>query len=102
MTREEVEEYVKGMTYSDAIYNALQGKGIPYRKATLTKLSKLIDVINNLPVTPTRKKGKWIEEEIWEDTDGGWGRWQKCSVCRQSKHHKTNFCPNCGAEMERE
>lgn len=45
------------------------------------------------------KTGHWIEGEVWEDTDGGWGRWQKCSVCRQSKHHKTTYCPNCGAKM---
>lgn len=53
--------------------------------------------------TPTAsiepRTGRWIEGEIWEDTDGGWGRWQKCSVCRESKHHKTNYCPNCGAKM---
>lgn len=45
------------------------------------------------------KTGHWIEGEIWEDTDGGWGRWQKCSVCRESEHHKKNFCPNCGTKM---
>lgn len=43
--REEVEEYAKEMTYRDAIYNALQGKCIPYRKATLIKLYKLLDMV---------------------------------------------------------
>ena len=51
--------------------------------------------------TPLRR-GHWIEGEVWEDSDGGWGSWQECSVCRLSEHHKTNFCPNCGAEMENE
>lgn len=45
MTKEEAKEYVKEMTYRDAIYNALQGKGIPYRKATLIKLYELLDKI---------------------------------------------------------
>ena len=45
MTREEAEEYAKTMTYRDAIDNALQGKCIPYRKATLIKLYKLLDII---------------------------------------------------------
>lgn len=49
-----------------------------------------------------RPCGEWIEGEIWEDTDGGWGRWQKCSVCRECEHHKKNFCPNCGADMSKE
>ena len=56
--------------------------------------------IKELPsVRPQEQTGHWIEGEVWEDTDGGWGRWQKCSVCRQSKHHKTYFCPDCGAKM---
>ena len=45
MNREEAEEYAKIMSYRDAVYNALQGKCIPYRKATLTKLYELLDVI---------------------------------------------------------
>ena len=45
MTREEAEEYAKEMTYRNAVYNALQGKCIPYRKATLIKLHELLDMI---------------------------------------------------------
>ena len=45
MTREEAEEYAKNMTYRDAVYNVLQGKSIPYRKATLIKLYELLDMI---------------------------------------------------------
>lgn len=66
-------------------------------KGVLTAKNIIKDL---LPATLHPKTGHWIEGEVWEDTDGGWGRWQKCSVCRQSKHHKTNFCPNCGAKME--
>jgi len=45
MTREEAEEYANEMTYRDAVYNALQGKCIPYRKATFIKLYELLDMV---------------------------------------------------------
>ena len=45
MTKEDAEEYAKEMTYRDAVYNALQGKCIPYRKVTLIKLYELLDMV---------------------------------------------------------
>lgn len=45
MTKEEAKEYAKEMTYRDAVHNALHGKCIPYRKATLIKLYELLDMI---------------------------------------------------------
>ena len=44
------------------------------------------------PVTPTRKKGKWIKSNI--------GGAKVCSIC-QAHMGLSNFkyCPNCGAEM---
>lgn len=52
-------------------------------------------------VTPSRRKGHWIETE--------YHRW-KCSVCREKGMSewdnihdvRTNFCPNCGVKMESE
>ena len=49
--------------------------------------------INSLPpVTPTRPKGHWIEVDldVWD-----------CSECKEGScsGNKTNFCPNCGADM---
>jgi len=52
---------------------------------------------------PERKKGKWIHdgEDIPHGVD-----WMHCSVCGRRDPHvpaaMTNFCPNCGAEMEDE
>ena len=44
------------------------------------------------PVTPTRPKGHWIEVDldVWD-----------CSECKEGScsGNKTNFCPNCGADM---
>lgn len=45
MTREEAEVYADNMTYREAVCNALQGKCIPYRKATLIKLYELLDIV---------------------------------------------------------
>ena len=61
----------------------------------------LCDYIRELPpVTPTRKKGKWIEEP---------NCWLRCSCCNSHHPHMSiyairgsNYCPNCGAEMESE
>ena len=62
MTREEAEEYAKEMTYRDAVYNALQGKCIPYRKATLIKLYELMDMIEPTE-KPIHLRGTWKEED---------------------------------------
>ena len=56
MTREEAEKYAKKMTYRNAVYNALQGKCIPYRKATLIKLHELLDMVEPQDIVK-RKKG---------------------------------------------
>ena len=48
MTREEAQEHAKHMTYEDAVYNALQGRAIPYRKATLIKLHELLKVAKKI------------------------------------------------------
>ena len=49
MTREEAEKCANEMTYRDAVYNVIQAKCIPYRKATLIKLYELLNVLETLP-----------------------------------------------------
>lgn len=59
-------------------------------------------------VTPTRKVGKWIKHKsnmTCEDVDNlgdeDWdGTTYECSICHKEYFHTTNFCPNCGSEME--
>ena len=65
-------------------------------------------------IEPERKKGKWIDEKINSYTS-----WTYCSECGKSapftcvsddhygyhmhgETNKTNFCPNCGADMRGE
>ena len=70
MSREEAEEYAKGMTYRDAVYNALQGKCIPYRKATLIKLHELLDMIE-----PQEREKQEMTGNAKRNYDG------KCGTC---------------------
>ena len=48
------------------------------------------------PVTPVRKKGKWIvlKDEYGDICEA------ICSCCEDNGNHKWKYCPNCGAEME--
>lgn len=48
MTVKEAEEYAKTMSYTDAVYNALQGRSVPYRKATKIKLNELVQKAKEL------------------------------------------------------
>lgn len=61
--------------------------------------AKLNDALDNAPtIEPERKKGKWA---VIRDADGF--ACGECSVCRMRQYEgNTDFCPNCGAEMERD
>ena len=54
--------------------------------------------IDNIPAADVRpvRRGKWIDHQE--------GRWiyAKCSVCGTVHDVKSNFCPNCGADMRGE
>lgn len=67
-------------------------------------LYEIMDAIDSIP-TAEPKVGKWIEKE-----DGLEGQYWDCSVCGISwafndsgtpSEHGVNYCPNCGAKMER-
>jgi ribosomal protein L37E len=56
-------------------------------------------ILNELPsVTPTRKKGKWI------NIDETHSKCDRCGAVFEiaSENGEANYCPNCGAEMESE
>ena len=48
MNRQEAEEYAKTMTFRDAVINALSGRAIPYRKATMIKLHELLKIVDTI------------------------------------------------------
>ena len=48
MNLDQAKIYAEKMSYSQAVYNALCGSGIPYRKATKIKLNELLEVAKNI------------------------------------------------------
>lgn len=48
------------------------------------------------------KEGKWIYKT--QNVKGGkgqtYGKWQ-CSCCKKKEPRRRDYCPNCGAKMER-
>lgn len=45
MNMEKAEEIAKEMTYREAVYNALRGRCVPFKKATRIKLKELLDLV---------------------------------------------------------
>jgi rubrerythrin len=63
-----------------------------------TVLNQFIDWIDDAPtVEPERKKGKWRTVTKKSNLFDAY----RCSECNKLVYGKTNFCPNCGCEMER-
>ena len=52
-----------------------------------------------------RLKSEWQEtDKLWETNCSGgmgydYGYYFKCPICNNTVVDKTNFCPNCGADM---
>lgn len=56
----------------------------------------LIGEINNAPTVEKRPPGKWIYVCCYGD------EFPQCSICGEINDVKTNFCPDCGADMRGE
>ena len=65
-------------------------------KHTFYSAEWILNCINSIPSIATEPKhGKWLER------NSGYIKWIRCSVCgyRIYQGTKTNYCPNCGADM---
>lgn len=99
MTREEAEKYAENMTYREAIYNLMQAKSVPYRKATFIKVNELLD---ELEQEQEPRKGYW---QVVSDGYSDNAYICECSECKDTvwvykdADRKWNYCPNCGADM---
>lgn len=65
--------------------------------------------LKTIPAADVREnvKGEWVDFGVhgdwaWEQDGHGnfWHIW-KCSKCEYKTEHSSNYCPNCGAQMER-
>ena len=66
-------------------------------------------IANGKPVYEhERLKSEWQEtDKLWETNCSGgmgydYGYYFKCPICNNTVVDKTNFCPQCGAEMKGE
>ena len=70
--------------------------------AVATHKQVTVDLLENLP-SAEPKKGKWIA--TGRKFEGGYF-WIRCSECGyrdiDAPSSRTNFCPNCGADMRGE
>lgn len=48
MNTEQAKEIAKQMTYRDAVFNALRGRCVPFKKATRIKLTELLEIVENM------------------------------------------------------
>ena len=72
-----------------------------YSASFFKGLSIAADIVAKQP-SAERPKGKWKHEHLCS-TSGGTYEVVRCSECAwQYPMTATNYCPHCGAEMERE
>ena len=65
MNMEEAQKIASKMSFTSAVYNALNAKCIPYRKATKIKLNELLDIAKD--VDKARTKGEHDMQEFVEN-----------------------------------
>lgn len=87
----------------EATKNMLNEEWTKYMPMELDiNLSFVLEKISELPsVTPTRSKGRWIEQQDIHKHHYGWLFCSECGAFLMSSDG-ANYCSCCGAEMEAE
>lgn len=63
------------------------------------------NVLRNIPAADVQsmKRGRWIDIYEWCELNGykpsGLGLYYWCSECNKSEEKKSDYCPNCGADL---
>ena len=84
MNTEKAHEIAKQMTYRDAVYNALRGRCVPYKKATRIKLNELLEFIENSNFIKITENGIDIDIEIMKSISQ-YGEYVKCENMKRTK-----------------
>lgn len=62
--------------------------------------NEMFHIVDSMPTVEERPQGEWIKWNF--KTFGAMGDWEyKCSNCEKVYGGEYNFCPNCGAEMQK-
>lgn len=78
---------------ADALKEEVNKKNVVGRFNTLL-------LIDKAPIIEERTQGEWIKWNF--KTFGAMGDWEyKCSNCEKVYGGEYNFCPNCGADMQK-
>ena len=70
-----------------------EGKALEYQQNFINALNYAIELINNTE----RPKGEWIFHKDYNESCR-----YGCNQCGNLNNIPSNFCPNCGAKMERQ
>lgn len=74
----------------------------PKEKAVVDQITTDMSRIVNAPAVDAvpKKRGVWRDKKMTIKKAHGlaYGRWS-CSACKAKQPHRSNFCPNCGADM---
>lgn len=58
-----------------------------------------IKALADLP--SAERRGRWISQEYMSEIDSFIYKEYKCSNCGEISKKKSNYCPNCGAKMDK-
>ena len=73
-----------------AAINAIRGE------IEINGYSHVVDVLEQLP--SAQRTGRWIYNDEAYPGGNPYGHYE-CDQCGEYVPHKTNYCPNCGADM---
>lgn len=93
------EQYVKLDEVTEILSDVLCIPDFESRNITEEDVSKAYDKVLNLDrKTETDNKGEWIKHPTFHEDFDCWVC-NKCGEEISGHENKTNFCPNCGADM---
>lgn len=88
---------------ADALIKAIVRKE-PFSDCARVVIAECMEEVRHAPtIEPEREKGEWVKDSLCT-TSGGTYAVRRCSLCESYYHDVVftwNFCPNCGARMER-
>ena len=77
---------------NDLISRSTLKEAISDVELSLTNKRTILGIIDHAPTVEERPQGEWlfVSRNCW-----------KCPYCQELTNEGKNFCPNCGAEMQK-